>query len=58
MQVFQLLGRGYTTRQIAEEMNFGCETVQAFSTRLKTKLKLTSGTELLCEAIRWNDRRS
>jgi DNA-binding NarL/FixJ family response regulator len=55
LQVFQLLGRGYSTRQIAVELGVGFKTVQAFSARIKEKLKLFNATELLREALRWHD---
>lgn len=57
LQVFQLLGEGYETRQIAERLHISIKTVQAFCARIKEKLKLASATELLREAVRWqNDR--
>ena len=56
LQVFQLLGRCRSTRQIAEEMHISFRTVQSFCTRIKTKLKLSSASELLREAVRWEDR--
>jgi DNA-binding CsgD family transcriptional regulator len=31
------------------------KTVQTYCTRIKDKLNLSSGAELLREAIRWND---
>lgn len=55
LEVFQLLGRGYETRQIAESMHVSMKTVQAFCARIKEKLKLTTATELLREAIRWHE---
>jgi DNA-binding NarL/FixJ family response regulator len=55
LEVFQLLGQGYETRQIAELLNISMKTVQAFCARIKEKLKLTSATELLREAIRWHE---
>jgi DNA-binding NarL/FixJ family response regulator len=55
LEVFQLLGQGYETRQIAESLNISMKTVQAFCARIKEKLKLASATELLREAIRWHD---
>jgi DNA-binding NarL/FixJ family response regulator len=55
LEVFQLLGRGLGTRQIAEEMHVSFRTVQTFSARIKEKLNLTSATELLRVAMRWND---
>jgi DNA-binding NarL/FixJ family response regulator len=55
LEVFQLLGRGLGTRQIAEEMHVSFRTVQTFSARIKEKLNLSTGTELLRVAMRWND---
>jgi DNA-binding NarL/FixJ family response regulator len=55
LEVFQLLGQGYETRQIAGVLNISMKTVQAFCARIKEKLKLTSATELLREAVRWHE---
>jgi DNA-binding NarL/FixJ family response regulator len=58
LEVFQLMGRCYSTRRIAEEMQVGFKTVQTFCSRIKEKLRLASGTELLREALRWHDGRN
>jgi DNA-binding NarL/FixJ family response regulator len=55
LEVFHLLGRGFSTRQIAEEMHISFRTVQAFCARIKGKLNLSSATELLREAMRWHN---
>ncbi len=55
LEVFKLLGRGYGTRQIADELHVSVNTVQSFCARIKEKLKLLSATELLREAVRWHD---
>jgi len=55
LEVFQLLGRGYSTRQIAEDLHISFKPSQAFCARIKEKLNLTNATELLREAIRWHD---
>ena len=55
LEVFELLGRGQSTRQIAEHLHVGFKTVQAYCARIKEKLKLANATELLREAIRWNE---
>jgi DNA-binding NarL/FixJ family response regulator len=55
LEVFQLLGQGYETRQIAASLNISMKTVQAFCARIKEKLSLASATELLREAVRWHD---
>lgn len=54
-EVFQLLGQGYETRRIAEKMGVNIKTVQAFCARIKEKLQLASASELLREAVRWNE---
>ena len=55
LEVFQLIGQGYETRQIAKTLNVNIKTVQTYCTRIKDKLKFSTGTELLREAIRWNE---
>ena len=56
MQVFTLLGRGYETNRIADEMRISRKTVQVFCGRIKEKLGATSFTQLVREAVRWVDR--
>lgn len=55
LEVFQLLGKGYETRQVAETMNVSIKTVQAHCAHIKEKLKLTNAAELLREAVRWQE---
>jgi len=55
LEVFQLLGKGYETRQVAEMMNVSMKTVQAHCAHIKEKLKLTNAAELLREAVRWQE---
>jgi DNA-binding NarL/FixJ family response regulator len=57
LEVFQLLGLGYNTRQIAEHLHVGFKTVQAYCARIKEKLHLANINELLREAVRWHDGR-
>jgi DNA-binding NarL/FixJ family response regulator len=55
LEVFQLLGTGHNTRQIADHLHVGFKTVQAYNARIKEKLKLANATELLREAMRWHE---
>jgi DNA-binding NarL/FixJ family response regulator len=57
LEVFEMLGRGLGTRQIAETLRVSVKTIQAYCARIKEKLNLGSATELLREAIRWNEAR-
>src|SRR5665213_36594 len=53
LEVFQLIGRGQGTRKIAEELHLGIKTVESYRARIKEKLKLDDGTQLLQQAIQW-----
>ena len=55
LEIFQLLGSGRNTRQIADQLHIGFKTVQTYSARIKEKLDLDNATQLLHEAIRWNE---
>jgi DNA-binding NarL/FixJ family response regulator len=53
LEVFQMLGRGLGTRQIAEELRLGIKTVESYRARIKEKLQLQDGNQLLQHAIQW-----
>jgi DNA-binding NarL/FixJ family response regulator len=53
MEVFQRLGQGQTTRQISTDLSVSIKTVQAYCARIKEKLSIGTGTELMREAVRW-----
>lgn len=55
LEVFRFIGQGFETREISEKLKVNIKTVQTYCTRIKDKLKLSSGAELLREAMRWND---
>jgi DNA-binding NarL/FixJ family response regulator len=58
LEVFQMVGRGMGTRQIAEDLRVSIKTVESYKARIKEKLKLTDGNELLQHAIRWEQDRA
>jgi DNA-binding NarL/FixJ family response regulator len=55
LEVFQLLGQGRSTSEIADELHLSLKTVQAYCVRAKEKLGLTTAAELLREAILWQE---
>jgi DNA-binding NarL/FixJ family response regulator len=55
LEVFQMLGHGTGTRQIAETLGISVKTVQAYCARIKEKLHLNTASELLREALRWTE---
>ncbi|MHC4558957.1 MAG: response regulator transcription factor [Planctomycetota bacterium] len=56
LEVFSLLGQGRKTRQIAEQLCLSIKTVETYRSRIKEKLNLTSGTELLQYAFQWANK--
>ena len=55
LEIFRLLGQGRTPSQIADDLRLSLKTVQAYCARAKEKFGVTSLTELLRAAIRWED---
>jgi DNA-binding NarL/FixJ family response regulator len=53
LEVFQLIGRGLTTREIAAQLGLGITTVDTYRARIKEKLNLESSARLRIEASRW-----
>jgi len=56
LEVFNLLGHGLATRQVADSLHISIKTVQAYCARIKEKLQLSTAGELLREALRWQER--
>jgi DNA-binding NarL/FixJ family response regulator len=55
LQVFEFLGQGLSTSEIAERMHLSVKTVQVYFARLKDKFGVSKAKELLREAFRWNE---
>jgi DNA-binding NarL/FixJ family response regulator len=58
LEVFELIGRGNSTREIAEQLSLSVKTIETYRGNIKTKLQLRSGTELMQKAIRWVETES
>jgi DNA-binding NarL/FixJ family response regulator len=52
-QVFELIGRGRSTEQIASELHLDRHTIETYRARIKEKLDLKNANELLQRAIHW-----
>ncbi|HEX7843420.1 MAG TPA: response regulator transcription factor [Kofleriaceae bacterium] len=53
LHVLELIGRGLGTRAIANLLHISVKTVESYRARLKEKMNLKSGIELMRFAIRW-----
>ena len=53
LQVFELIGEGVSTSQIAKQLNLSVKTIETHQAHIKKKLGLSSAHELTQRAIRW-----
>ncbi|MDX2081535.1 MAG: response regulator transcription factor [Terrimicrobiaceae bacterium] len=56
LQVFELIGQGWSTRQIAESLSIDPKTIDTYRARIREKLGLKNSAELLQQAIAWTQR--
>ncbi len=57
IEVFQLIGQGYGTKQIADQLHVSIKTVESYRAKIKEKLGLKNATELVKHAIHWIELR-
>jgi DNA-binding NarL/FixJ family response regulator len=53
LEVFELIGEGCATAQIAASLHLSVSTVETYRAHIKEKLNLESGTELVRRAVEW-----
>jgi DNA-binding NarL/FixJ family response regulator len=51
--VFEMIGQGHGTRQIADELHLDMRTIETYRARIKEKLNFKDANDLLQHAIRW-----
>ncbi len=52
-EIFQLIGKGLSNRNIADRINISVKTVENYRERLKSKLGLENSSELVQYAVEW-----
>jgi len=53
LEVFQLIGRGLRSQDIATRLNLGPSTVDSYRARIKQKLGIRNAAELYQRAAQW-----
>ncbi len=53
LQVFELIGQGLKTGEIADKLHLSVKTVESYREQIKIKLKLSTASELAQYAIQW-----
>ncbi len=53
LQVFELIGKGLSTREVAKKLHLSPKTVETYREHIKTKLNLKNSNELVRHAVKW-----
>jgi len=57
-EIFRMIGQGYGTRQIAEQLNLSMKTVETHREHIREKMNLRNTFELVQQAIQWGHAES
>ncbi len=55
LQVFNLIGQGLSTREIADKLNLSVKTIESHRLTIKDKLNIDSAMQLVRYAVRWTE---
>jgi DNA-binding CsgD family transcriptional regulator len=53
LQILHMIGKGMSTRETALSLNLSIKTVESHRQRIKRKLNLNTGTQLVQYAVNW-----
>ena len=56
LDVFRLLGKGMTTKDIAAQLDLSAKTIGTYRERIKVKLDLQNASDLIHSAVRWLEK--
>lgn len=56
LEVFQLIGQGHTTKQVADALSLSPKTVETHQAKIKRKLGLRTTNQLVRHAVTWIQR--
>jgi DNA-binding NarL/FixJ family response regulator len=56
LEIFELIGQGIKTSEIARKLNLSIKTVETHRAHIKEKLHLNNAMDLVSHAVRWNTR--
>ncbi len=54
LQVFELIGQGFSIKEIAGQLNLSPKTIESYRDGLKTKLNMESSRQLAKRAVEWS----
>jgi DNA-binding NarL/FixJ family response regulator len=54
LEVYQLIGRGYKTRKIAEVLNLSVKTIETYIDHIKKKMNFPDSRSMIQHAVQWH----
>lgn len=58
LEVFERIGQGFTTREIAERLHLSVKTIETYRANIKAKLAIDNSAQLARHAVSWVERQS
>jgi DNA-binding NarL/FixJ family response regulator len=53
LEVFELIGRGKSSKEIADQLHLASKTIETYRSRIKEKLSFKNSTEMMYHAVKW-----
>jgi DNA-binding NarL/FixJ family response regulator len=53
LEVFELIGRGKSSSEIADQLHLASKTVETYRSRIKEKMDFKNSTEMIFHAVKW-----
>lgn len=53
LEVFELIGHGKSSTEIAEQLHLAAKTVETYRSRIKEKMDFKNSTEMIFHAVKW-----
>lgn len=53
LEVFELIGKGKSSHEIAQQLHLASKTVETYRSRIKEKMGFKNSTELMFHAVKW-----
>ena len=53
LEVFELIGRGKSSNEIAEQLHLAVKTIETYRSRIKEKMSYKNSTEMVFNAVKW-----
>ncbi|MDZ7717667.1 MAG: response regulator transcription factor [Balneolaceae bacterium] len=53
LEVFELIGRGKSSNEIANQLHLASKTIETYRSRIKEKLSFKNSTEMMYHAVKW-----